>query len=130
MASSLPSPPKEWKTQVDQIKPFNANIHQMLTYSSASKIEHAQFLSLRALWKKKELKQFRAIAYVPQEHLNEAEAYLKGNKGFQAYLSQIRVGKKYDSPFPDVESFSQALASQLEIVRVPADYDEMEPDSS
>ncbi len=130
MASPLPGNLSQWKARVRKIQSFDGDIHSLQKYDSGSKIGLKQLLSLRVFWKEKTLAQFHGAAYVRQECLDKAVAYLDASGDFQRYLGQIRADRKYAPPFPAVGLFSQELASQLEIGRVPENYNKAEPDSA
>ncbi|KAK2797828.1 hypothetical protein FQN50_009072, partial [Emmonsiellopsis sp. PD_5] len=108
----LPSTPQQWHQLAQQHGVESIPIQELETLNSASKIEEAQFLAIRVLWKKNlasavDLDRDYGIKYRTEDLKN-----LKWNKHWVLYIQELAKGLKGNA---DLGTFDTLYDFQQEI---------------
>ena len=116
MPQRLPRTAGEWAREVKNHELSDGNIHNILEYKSASKIEFEQYLCLRVIWRIRKQAYFKPSDWLPGDALVRAEEFLGTMTSWSKYLDSM--GEKLaGAPIADIGTFSLVQYHQLRVYK-------------
>jgi hypothetical protein len=114
MPQRLPKTAGEWAREVKNHGLSDGNIHNVLEYKSASKIEFEQYLCLRVIWRVRKQACFKPSDWLPGDALVKAEEFLGTMTSWSKYLDSM--GEKLaGARITDIGTFTLAQYYQLQV---------------